>query len=358
MCASNNAGRGTTYQFPCARLSPMDLFQEGRWFFDETDRVTWYQEVVRKKLVKPRIPRFGIMQTSCPSECATVLRLRSDADFAEEMGYPREFARPLGLFADIGNMEMNDPCRDCIETNFETTIQSLQGYVKGAFGVLARELGRFNEDSIASDTLDEEGQAMVLDLIKKTTTLATETTRAEVEEFYSYYVTRGLYAQLGVGSYLAGYQQLQGFLASCNETAGLICPPITATPADARQALLNHADNMFSSVTTAGSPLPLWSEGDGTGNLFEGTSPVSGSGIDMSANLFSLVAYLDLSNYGNASAWSPLYTNGVGGYADPVTPDGTWTALVEPNPVYAWFMAGLTKVEHRKYTLDCSHEIN
>jgi hypothetical protein len=327
----------------------MDLFQEARWFFDETDRVTWYQEVVRKLLVKPRLPRFGIMQTSCPSECETVLRLRNDTDFAKEEGYPREFAQPLGLFADIGNMELNDPCRDCIETNFETTMQSLQGYVQGAFGVLAMELGRFYQDGIASDTLNEEGQELVLDLINKTTTLATDTTRAEIEDFYSYYVTRGLYAQLGVGSYLAGYQQLQGFLESCNETAGLVCPPTTATPADAQQALLNHADNVFSSVTTAGSPLPMWSEGDGTGNLFEGTSPVGGSGIDMSANLFSLAAYLDLNNYGNTTAWSPLYTNG---YADPVTPDGTWTALVEPNPVYAWFMAGLTKAEHRKYTLD------
>jgi hypothetical protein len=143
-------------------------------------------------------------------------------------------------------------------------------------------------------------------------------------------VTRGLYAQLGVGSYLAGYQQLRGFLESCNETAGLVCPPTTATPVDAQQALLNHADNVFSSVTTAGSPLPMWSKGDGTGNLFEGTSPVGGSGIDMSANLFSLVAYLDLNNYGSTTAWSPLYTNG---YADPVTPDGNWASLVEPNPV-------------------------
>jgi hypothetical protein len=117
MCASNNAGRGTAYQFPCARLSPMDLFQEGRWFFDETDRVTWYQDIIRKVLVKPRLPRFGIMQTSCagPAECQNVLRLRNDPDYAEEQGYPREFAQPLGLFADIGNMELNDPVRPLSE---------------------------------------------------------------------------------------------------------------------------------------------------------------------------------------------------------------------------------------------------
>ena len=78
----------------------------------------------------------------------------------------------------------------------------------------------------------------------------------------------------------------------------------------------------------------------------------------MSANLFSLVAYLDLFNYGNATAWSPLYTNGAGGFADPVTPDGTWTALVEPNPVYAWFMASLTPAENRKYKFYSFHELN
>ncbi len=78
----------------------------------------------------------------------------------------------------------------------------------------------------------------------------------------------------------------------------------------------------------------------------------------MSANLFSLVAYLDLYNFGNATTWSPLYTNGASGYADPVTPDGTWTALVEPNPVYAWFMAGLTDAEHRKYALSSFHSFH
>jgi hypothetical protein len=111
----------------------MDLFQEARWFFDETDRVTWCQEVVRKLMIKPRLKRFGIMQTSCPS------------DFVEEMGYPRDFSQPFGLFADIENMELNNPCRECIKTNFEITMQSLQGYVTSAFGVLAMELGRFTK---------------------------------------------------------------------------------------------------------------------------------------------------------------------------------------------------------------------
>jgi hypothetical protein len=80
----------------------MDLFQESRRSFDETDRVTWYEEVSHKLLVKPRLLRFGIMQTSCPAECATVLRLRNDADYAKEMGYPREFAQSVCRYRKYG----------------------------------------------------------------------------------------------------------------------------------------------------------------------------------------------------------------------------------------------------------------
>ena len=55
LCASNNAGEGTVYEFPCVRLSPMDFFQEARWFFDEQDRVTWHEKIVKESLVKPLI---------------------------------------------------------------------------------------------------------------------------------------------------------------------------------------------------------------------------------------------------------------------------------------------------------------
>jgi hypothetical protein len=96
-------------------------------------------------------------------------------------------------------MELYNPCRECIETNLEITMQSLQGYVTSAFGVLAMELGRFYQDSLASDTFNEQGQLLVLDLINRNTALATSITalatsitRAESDEFYSYYVFRGL----------------------------------------------------------------------------------------------------------------------------------------------------------------------
>lgn len=51
ICASNNIGLGTVYQFPCVRLTPMDLFQEARWFMSETDRSSWYLNGIKKGIV-------------------------------------------------------------------------------------------------------------------------------------------------------------------------------------------------------------------------------------------------------------------------------------------------------------------
>jgi hypothetical protein len=74
--------------------------------------------------------------------------------------------------------------------------------------------------------------------------------------------------------------------------------------------------------------------------IFDGASPVSGRGIDgLTSSVLSHTC--SFANYSNATAWS-LFTRMTNGFAAPVTPDGTWTALVEPNPVYAWFMASLT----------------
>ena len=73
-------------------------------------------------------------------------------------------------------------------------------------------------------------------------------------------------------------------------------------------------------MTTAGAPFPLWSEGDGTGYLFEGNSPVGGSGIDMSAPLDSLAGYLFSTILFNSSV-------------DPTSE--AWTSYVERNPLYA-----------------------
>ena len=122
----------------------------------------------------------------------------------------------------------------------------------------------------------------------------------------------------------------------------IVCPEQRQlTLEDATNALYAHADNDFSSVSTAGNPLPVWSEGDGTGNLYEGDKPVGGSGVVMSAELGSMFAYLDILNYGTPE-WNPLYKNLGEEFPDPITPDAYWAALIDKDPVYNWFMASLT----------------
>jgi hypothetical protein len=110
VCAS--AG-GFPYEFPCARLTPLDLFQEARWFFDYNDngnndnddtkssrrdlyRRTWYNDLIQKKLVRPRIPRFGVLTELCPVQCEDLLKYRLTPTSA---GFS-----PFALFADIGNL--------------------------------------------------------------------------------------------------------------------------------------------------------------------------------------------------------------------------------------------------------------
>jgi hypothetical protein len=50
----------------------------------------------------------------------------------------------------------------------------------------------------------------------------------------------------------------------------------------------------------------MWSAGDGTGSIFAGSSPVGGSGINMSAPLESIAEYLVawLSSLSSAVAWN------------------------------------------------------
>jgi hypothetical protein len=92
----------------------MDLFREAQWFFDyrgpdstsndpnipapkqDLYRRTWYNDLIQKKLVRPRLPRFGVMNELCMAQCAELLNFRSNPT---SEGYS-----PLSLFADIGNM--------------------------------------------------------------------------------------------------------------------------------------------------------------------------------------------------------------------------------------------------------------
>jgi hypothetical protein len=332
----------------------MDLFQESRWYFTEQDRVTWYNDVIRKLLVKPRVPRFGIMTQICStgaqsqsSACDRTVALRTNAEYAVSQGFPADYANPLLLLSDVGNLEMNDECKMCIEDKFESTMEALTAGTKGLFGVMARELQRLLE----SGTVTDQNELIQLQgLLQQIGTVAQTMNRAAVEEWYSYYVVRGLYVQLGAAGYVgnfAGVMQQLGVPCAIVTGDPTLCAA-TVTEAEAMAHLANHADNVFSSISTAGAPFPFWSNGDGTGALFEGTFPTGGSGIDMSGTILSGTAYLDLQNYGT-DAWAPLYQD----YIDPLTPGSMWTTLVETDPVYRWHIAGVTSMSARKLILCC-----
>jgi hypothetical protein len=229
---------------------------------------------------------------------------------------------------------MNDPCRMCIELAYTKSIEDIYASVIPTFKVLAAELGR----AAAASTDDLAKAKDLADLAGKCLQLATTLTTNDVKEFYFYYVARGAYAEFGASSYVANYQNpfLQGAILLClqyGEALGLVCPEsTTVTLEEAKTALRRHADNTFSSVNTAGVPYPLWSEGDGTGAMFRGSSPVGGSGIDMSQDLASAAVYLNITLY-KQEGWSPLYAGGAAGFADPTS--DTWKAYVDTNPTYA-----------------------
>lgn len=353
ICASNSlgAGTGTTYRWPCARLSPMDLFQETRSYFNEIDRLTWYHGVVKSAAINPRILRFGVMQQNCitpegssdpfgSSPCDVQAALRMNPDFAVSKGYPREYANPLGLISDAGSLELNNICRICIEQSLEAQMDQLQNQlVIPFFTILGLEFRRFQ-----ANLTDAGDIAKMEELASKTEKIASNVGREDVEDFFYYQVLRQTYAGLGSANYMNSYNSKitpQTVPLDCSTQQ---CPPFNITLQDAKDALFRHADNNFSSLTTAGSPLPLWSESDGTGSMFEGTNPVSGSGIDMSGELVDAAAYIDMANYGKPS-WQPLYSSG---FADPLTPDPLWGPMVETNPIYAWFMAAETPMTARK----------
>jgi hypothetical protein len=225
---------------------------------------------------------------------------------------------------------MEDECRICIETNYESTIQNLTAAIVPSFQILTAELQRYITNTNASDTVVK---ALAAVLISKTSRLEKSIDTNDVEEFFYYYVARNVYALLGANTILSAYELLQDGFQQCQEGAaflGLTCPNPNITESMAQQMLRNHVDNVFSSVSTAGSPFPFWSNGDGTGELFKGNSPVGGSGINMSGTLESLFTYLDITNYGQEN-WQPLY--GSDQYADPTSP--LWKANVEVNPLYA-----------------------
>lgn len=298
VCYVNNAGPGTTYQFPCFRLSPMDYFREANWFFEEEDRVTWYQDIARKSIIAPRVPRFGIMQQICSN--LTIPTGRTECD---EIIIERTLQNaPLLLFVDIGSMENNHPCKMCIEEEFESTMDNVHG------GALQMFNGLYQFANATGQT----------DLATMYATILTGLDRQAAIDFYSYYVTRGLYIELGKEAYMESRDGVNGLLT---QYTGQQFPP--TTEAEAVSALANHADHAFSSSVTAGNPLPLWGN-DGEGYLLEGflqgqpLSPVGGSGIDMSGDIFSTIQFFEAPS---AEAYA---------------------SFVLTDPVHAWFVAGVT----------------
>ena len=357
LCGDNPA----PYQFPCLRFSAMDLFREARWTFSESERVTYYESAIKNLMIKPLLPRVGIMLEECSDACAFITAYRLDP---ESVGFPADVANPVGLFGDVGSMGYNHPCRICIEDEYTSKIKELNTTISTEFKALrtsiiaskdlleeAEAIGKFVGVSTQSINTTEDKDKLgkqLDDIATKLGQLESTITTDDVVDFYFYYVARRMYGELGVESYLKLYAALagQGY-KTCELGAaffGLTCPqhPSEIDAATAKQHLLNHADNDFSSVATSGVPLPFWSEADGTGFLFQANEetgtllPVSGSGVNMSAPMSSLKSYM-------ASLFltrSP---------ADPNSP--LWRDMVESNPHYAWFMASLAPVEEGTSTL-------
>jgi hypothetical protein len=212
---------------------------------------------------------------------------------------------------------MSDTCRICIESNYTNTINNLHEKIGPTFKALTGLMNLF-----ASSTMNETAAQLATDIAAKTEQLV-DITAEDVDDFFFYYAIRSIYALLGVDAYLENYALLNDTIALCEMGApwfGLKCPPRTIDRTAAEEALKKHADSAFSSITTAGAPLPLWSEGDGTGYLFRDTLPVGGSGINMSADLDSLFQYVA----------TPLGTDE---YGDPTSE--SWEVSVAKNPIYA-----------------------
>jgi len=305
ICFSNNVGLNTTYKFPCARFSPMDFFKEARWFFQEDDRVTWYKEIARKVVVAPRIPRFGVLYEECTlkrTECKNLYDSRSKAN------------EPLLLFADIGNLEYNDKCKMCIEERVETLMQELLVKMTDMFSLLRDELQNSGHASLAATMETILGK---LDFVA-------------ANDYYTYKTIRELYAQLGGAVYMESYKE---FYTACKTFAGGLeskCGPSEISLEESMRQLRNHADHTFSSISTAGTPLPFWGD-DGEGYMLQGNSPVSGSGLNLNGTEFnSTQEYFDELRSTNNTLVDPSSQR--------------WKETVESDPVYRWFIAGETEM--------------
>ena len=323
----------------------MDLFKEARWTFSDDERAFgFYEDLIQSELISPRVPRFGILTSSCRAECSFLVTYRTNPEL---LGYPADVASPLSLFADVGSMEFSDPCRICVEDKYTETIEELYESVPPRFSLLRRQVVR-SRDALPDTPENSGARAELDDIATKLQELVDTLTKDDMVDFYKYYVARELYAELGVDGYIEAYALFGEYIGTCLSFGGwlgLKCPPSPEeidTPTAAAH-LKNHADNTWSSVSTAGAPFPFWSEADGTGYLLKPNDEtgelyaVGGSGVNMSAPVDSLTSYLGY-----------LYLQ-PGKQADPSSRE--WKEMVSTNPMYAWFMAAVTPADEELRTL-------
>jgi len=319
ICASNNAGLGTVYKFPCARLTPMDFFSEANWFMNEAGRLTWYDSI-KENLVGARIGKFGTMINSCSSGTTTIggalqmgvagsLTGKCDALIADRLSTGDNFQ----LFSDLTNLEKNDPCRICYETKSEESIDGLYAYTKGTLFPL---LGTIAKASIQALDSNDPDYASMVDERNTVSSLIQNITvglnRAKIEEYLTYYTIRAMYALLGAEPTTVGYTNAlnsnQTNLAPLSDNPGIRSKFI-------QDMLYDHADAEYSSLNTAGMPFLNPSQGWNV--------PFGGSGVDLSGNYEVLLGQLVqgiLPNYN--TDWS----------------------VVENDPIYKWFVAGEEEV--------------
>lgn len=334
ICAQNNIGLGTVYEFPCVRLSPMDFFQEANWFMNEADRLSWYEKGIKANLVVPRIGRFGIMSQYCSSAgpypitvCDDIISLRQNATYAIEQGFDADYADPLALFSDLASMEMNHPCRACIEPNYETVMEQLFLGAQAGFYTILGELDRSIKILNNNTSPDMAKIAKMGGIIQKVGGIVAKLDQAAIEDFFAYQTTRGLYLELGAEVYSGTWMLFN--------VSGLF-DTLTPDP----EVLLQHADGPFSSHNTMGSFVPWYNQSDPVGTIGTGFKPYGGSGVDLSGTPTQMLQY-----FGLLPGTEKMYSS----FADP--DDGFWQSVVEGDPVYKWFTAGETPM-----TSHCGNE--
>lgn len=253
--------------------------------------------------------------------------------------------KPLQLFSDLTGMEMNDPCRICVETEYDNTMENLTASAKGLFDLIANYFNGKLQALLALPPANQSSAKIesISYILTKSVVILEKIDRATIEEFFMYYTARGLYQQLGASTYIENYpdinQKFGGVMESLSDrvTDKILSSggTLDATSAGAQVAKLDlgaHADAPFSSKNTAGNPYPIPG------------GPQGGSGIDFSGKLGSSAVYFDLANFQNQTAWTPKFGAGL-----PDPDDEYWNSLVETDPIYKWFMAGETKMTARKF---------